>query len=142
MKKIWFSMAIAVLALVHSFAQEIELPRVSPKASCGFTMGLTDVKVNYGAPAVKGRTIWGGLVPYGEVWRAGANEATTIEFSGDVNMEGQPLKAGKYSLFFIPGEKEWTVIVNKVWDQWGAYKYDSTQDAIRFIVEPKMNESL
>ena len=142
MKKISFSTLFVLLAITWSAAQDIELPRVSPKASCGFTIGLTDVKVNYGAPAVKGRTIWGSLVPYGEVWRAGANEATTVEFSGDVNMEGQPLKAGKYSLFFIPGEKEWTVIVNKVWDQWGAYKYDETQDAIRFTVEPKMNEPM
>lgn len=135
-------MLLLLVALGTVAAQDIALPRVSPKASCGFTIGLTDVKVNYGAPAVKGRVIWGSLVPYGQVWRAGANEATTIEFSTDVNMEGQPLKAGKYSLFFIPGEKEWTVIVNKVWDQWGAYKYDETQDAIRFQVEPKMNESM
>ena len=142
MKKIWFSLVIAVLALSQSFAQEIELPRVSPKASSGFTLGFTEVNVNYGAPAVKGREIWGKVVPFGEVWRAGANEATTVEFSSDVNMEGQALKKGKYALFFIPGEKEWTVILNKVWEQWGAYKYDSTQDVIRFIVEPKMNESM
>ena len=140
MKNLISSMAFLLLTLGWVKAQGIVLPRVSPKASSGFTIGLTDVKVNYGAPAVKGRVIWGGLVPYGEVWRAGANEATTIEFSTDVNMEGQALKAGKYSLFFIPGEKEWTVIVNTVWDQWGAYDYDETKDAIRFQVEPKMNE--
>jgi len=142
MTKIFSSLIILLVALCSATAQDITLPRQSPKASSGFTIGLTDVKVNYGAPAVKGRTIWGGLVPYGQVWRAGANEATTVEFSTDVNMEGQALKAGKYSLFFIPGEKEWTVIFNKVWDQWGAYKYDETQDAIRFTVEPKMNETL
>jgi hypothetical protein len=142
MKKVFSSMLILFALLYTAKAQDIELPRVSPKASCGFTIGLTSVNVTYGAPAVKGRVVWGGLVPYGEVWRAGANEATTIEFSTDVNMEGQALKAGKYSLFFIPGEKEWTVIVNKVWNQWGAYKYDETEDAIRFVVEPKMNESM
>ena len=141
--KMLISSAVMLIALIFNLqAQELELPRVSPKASVGYTIGLTDIKVNYGAPAVKGRVIWGGLVPYGEIWRAGANEATTVEFSSDVNMEGQALRAGKYALFFIPGEKDWTVIFNKKWDQWGAYKYDETEDAIRFTVEPKMNESL
>jgi len=142
MKKLLSSMLILLAAFFTSTAQDIELPRVSPKASSGFTIGLTAVNIDYGAPAVKGREIWGKLVPYGEVWRAGANEATTVEFSTDVNMEGQSLRAGKYALFFIPGETEWTVILNKKWDQWGAYNYDETEDAIRFTIEPKMNESM
>ncbi len=142
MKNLFSSMLFLVVFVFPSGAQNIVMPRVSPKASCGYTIGLTDVNITYGAPAVKDREIWGALVPYGEVWRAGANEATTVEFSTDVNMEGQTLKAGKYALFFIPGEKEWTVIFNNVWDQWGAYKYDESQDAIRFTVEPKMNESM
>jgi len=123
-------------------AQEIELPRVSPKASVSYTIGFTDVDIHYGAPAVKGRVIWGGLVPYNEVWRGGANEATTIEFSTDVNIEGQNLKAGKYSLFFIPGETEWTCIFNSKVDQWGAYEYKEADDVLRFTVVPKMNEGL
>lgn len=125
-----------------AIAQHVELPRISPAASVGYTIGLTDVEIKYSAPAVKNRTLWGSVVPYGKVWRAGANEATTVEFSTDVNMEGQTLRAGKYALFFIPGETEWTVILNKKHDQWGAYNYDENEDEIRFTVEPKMNEGL
>ena len=123
-------------------AQEIELPRLSPKASVSYTIGLTKVEVNYGAPAVKGRTIWGGVVPYEKVWRGGANEATTVEFSTDVNVEGQNLKAGKYSLFFIPDSTEWTVIFSKKLDQWGSYTYQESDDALRITVTPKMNEGM
>lgn len=123
-------------------AQDIKLPRVSPKASVSYTIGFTEVIVNYSSPAVKERLIWGGVVPYDKVWRGGANEATTVEFSADVNIEGQTLRAGKYALFFIPGEKEWTVIFNKKTDQWGAYSYDEALDEVRFTVEPKMNEGL
>ncbi len=123
-------------------AQDINLPRLSPKASVSYTIGFTEVEVKYGSPAVKERVIWGNVVPYGQVWRAGANEATTIEFSKDVNMEGQTLKAGKYALFFIPGEVEWTVIFNKNHDQWGADNYNEDEDALRITVTPKMNEGL
>lgn len=135
---------LIIFSLTASFlpAQELELPRLSPKAGVSYTIGNTEVKVNYGAPAVKDRVIWGNVVPYGKIWRGGANEATTVEFSTDVNMEGQTLRAGQYGLFFIPGEKEWTVIFNKKADQWGAYEYDESQDEIRLTLEPKMNEGL
>ncbi len=129
-------------ALSSISAQEIDLPRVSPKASISYTIGYTEVRINYSSPAVKERVVWGGLVPYDKIWRGGANEATTVEFSTDVNIEGQTLRAGKYALFFIPGEKEWTVIFNKQADQWGAYKYDESQDAIRLTIEPKLNEGM
>jgi hypothetical protein len=141
MRKLALSMTVALLAAVNTFAQ-VNLPQASPKASVSYVIGLTEVTVNYGSPAVKGREIWGKLVPYGQVWRAGANEATTVSFSTDVNMEGQKLRAGKYALFFIPGETEWTVIFNRKTDQWGAYAYDENEDEIRFTVEPKMNEGL
>jgi len=121
---------------------QVNLPQQSPKASVAYTIGLTEVKIEYGAPAVKDREIWGRVVPYNEVWRAGANQATTISFSTDVNMEGQTLRAGKYALFLIPRETEWTVIFNRKHDQWGAYTYDETADEIRFTVEPKMNEAV
>jgi hypothetical protein len=123
-------------------AQEIKLPRVSPKASVSYTIGYTEVSVHYSSPAVKERAIWGALVPYDKVWRAGADEATTIEFSTDVNIEGQSLRAGKYAFFLIPGETEWTVILNKKTDQWGSFNYDESLDEVRFTVEPKMNEGL
>lgn len=90
-----------------------------------------NVTITYGSPAMKGRTLWGELVPYDEVWRTGANEATTIEFGGPVMIEDQPLEAGKYGFFTIPGESDWTIIFNDVSDQWGAYQYDDSKDVLR-----------
>jgi hypothetical protein len=113
------------------------LPRTSPNATVSQTVGVTEVRLAYGRPGMKGRDIFGGLVPYGEVWRAGANEATTISFSDDVRVEGRPLAAGRYSLFAIPGRESWTLIFNEVADQWGAYEYDESRDALRVKVEPK-----
>ena len=111
-------------------------PKPSPAATATGKIGAADVTVNYSSPAVKGRPIWGGLVPYGQVWRAGANEATTVEFSKAVTVEGKALPAGKYGFFVLPTAKEWTVIFNKVPNQWGAFKYDSKQDALRVSVAP------
>ena len=105
----------------------------------GFAQGSLDgveVTIEYGRPNVKGRTIWGGLVPYGKVWRTGANEATTITFSADVEIEGQPLPAGTYSLFTVPGEDSWEIRFNNVAAQWGAFKYDASKDALRVSVAP------
>ena len=109
----------------------------SPAATATGKIGATLVTVSYSSPAVKGRPIWGGLVPYGEVWRAGANEATTVEFSKAVTVEGKALPAGKYGFFVIPTEKQWTVIFSKVPNQWGAFKYDQKQDALRVMVKPR-----
>lgn len=114
----------------------------SPAATASGKIGGTDVTVSYSSPAVKGRAIWGGLVPYGQVWRAGANEATTVEFSKDVKVEGKALPAGKYGFFVIPTEKQWTVIFNKVPNQWGAFKYDEKQDALRVMVTPRKTAAL
>jgi len=111
--------------------------RLSPKAEVMQQVGLTDIQILYGRPGVKGRTIWGKLVPYDAVWRAGANEATKITFSTDVLIEGKKLKKGSYSFFTIPGKKEWTIIFNKVADQWGAFEYNETQDALRIKVKPE-----
>ncbi|HSF88249.1 MAG TPA: DUF2911 domain-containing protein, partial [Saprospiraceae bacterium] len=140
MKTLFFFLFVLCGAASSLEAQDIDLPRVSPKASVSYTIGFTEVTINYGAPAVRDRVIWGGLVPNDKVWRAGANEATTVEFSTDVFIEGQNLHAGKYALFFIPGEKEWTVIFNRKWDQWGAAKYNEADDEIRFNVVPKMED--
>jgi hypothetical protein len=111
--------------------------RPSPQISAGDNMGETKIVVNYGSPAVKGREIWGKLVPYGKVWRTGANEATTFEVSTAVNVNGQLLQAGRYALFTIPGEEEWIVIFNKEADQWGAYNYKQDNDALRINVKPE-----
>ncbi|MEO8398788.1 MAG: DUF2911 domain-containing protein [Ignavibacteriaceae bacterium] len=114
--------------------------RVSPKAGVLQTVGFTEVNISYSRPGVKGRTIWGKLVPYNVVWRAGADEATKFTFSTDVKINGKTLKAGSYSFFAIPTEDEWTLIFNKVADQWGAFEYNIAEDAMRFMVKPKKND--
>ncbi len=126
-----------LLFAVPSSAQE-KKPVASPKDSVSAKIGKANVKITYGSPAVKGRAIWGGLESYGKVWRAGANDATTFKTDKDVKVEGQSLPAGTYALFVIPEENaEWTVIFNKVAKQWGAYKYDQSQDALRVKVKPR-----
>jgi hypothetical protein len=114
--------------------------RPSPNSMVHKRVGLTDITVTYGSPGVKGRTIYGDLVPYDKMWRAGANEATTIELSTDAKIGGKDVPAGKYSLFTIPTEGDWTVIINKVSDQWGGYNYDEAQDIARFTVTPKKSD--
>ena len=111
--------------------------RVSPLASVRQRIGVTDVTVTYGSPEVKGREIWGGLVPYNKVWRTGANECTTIEFSTDVMIDGKTVHAGKYGLFTLPTENDWTIILNSDAGQWGAYDYDESKDVLRFAVSPQ-----
>jgi hypothetical protein len=142
--KLIFGFAFVALLLVsaNSFAQQ----KASPfKKEEGKVNGV-NVTIEYHSPAVKGRTIWGDLVPLGQVWRAGANDATTIEFDKDVKINGQALPAGKYSFFIIPGEAESVFIFNKVAKQWGSYSYDAAQDALRVNVasqqSPSMEEEL
>jgi hypothetical protein len=134
--------AALVAALVPALAPttahaELTLPRLSPKASVSQTIGLTDLKVTYSRPAVKGRTIWGGLVPYNEVWRTGANEATTFECSDAVVIGGKTLPAGSYALYTIPTPNEWTVIFSKVKEAWGSFEYSPAQDALRYTAKPE-----
>ncbi|MFB6278764.1 MAG: DUF2911 domain-containing protein [Salinibacter sp.] len=117
--------------------RENTVPRVSPNAMMGQTIGVTEVRLTYGRPSVRGRTIFGGLVPFDEVWRTGANEATTISFSTPVRIEGESLDAGTYGFFTIPGPDRWTLIFNNESEQWGAYNYDSSMDALRVEVEPE-----
>ena len=134
-------MVLLATFTVTAFSQ-LNLPRKSPKASTSYTVGLTEITINYGSPAVNDRKIWGALEPYDKVWRAGANEATTMEFSTDIFIENQKLAAGKYSFFIIPkAEGAWTLIFNKVADQWGAYEYDESQDALRIDISPKFKKS-
>ena len=127
---------VLVLLLVPLAFAELTLPRVSQKASVMQTVGLTDVTIMYNRPGVKGRVIWGGLVPYDKVWRTGANEATTITLSQAVKINGQPLPAGTYSFHTIPGKTSWTLIFNKTAEQWGSYDYDASKDALRIQVTP------
>jgi hypothetical protein len=134
------SLAVAVvLAAVPALAQ-IELPRVSQAATISQVVGTTKIEIAYSRPGVKGRAIWGGLVPYNEVWRTGANEATTISFSDPVSVGGTMLPAGKYSLATIPTAEEWTVIFSKQQDLWGMYEYKPEMDALRIKVKPQAAE--
>lgn len=131
--------AFAMIMLAFStllLAQELKLPQVSQKAIVTQTVGLTDVTITYSRPGVKGRVIWGELVPYDKVWRTGANAATNFSVSDDVKINGQALPAGEYSLHTIPGKDQWTIIFNKVAKQWGSYDYDQSKDALRIQVKP------
>ncbi|GAB4417554.1 MAG: DUF2911 domain-containing protein [Bacteroidia bacterium] len=113
----------------------------SPRKRMTATLGTVAVTVEYGSPSVKGRTLWGSLVPYGEVWRTGANEATTITFSAPVTIGTQTLAAGTYGLFTIPGESDWTIIFNQGAEQWGAYEYNESKDVLRTKVVPQTAET-
>ena len=132
------AVAAPILPGSLSLSQEpaIEFPEASPAATWKQRVGLTDVEVQYARPGAKGRKVFGGLVPYGEVWRTGANTSTTITFSRDVKVEGQAVPAGAYALFSIPGEAEWTVILSKTTGAWGAYSYDAKNDLARVKVKP------
>ncbi len=135
MKSRYLTFIFIVLATGLIFAQ-VDLPRLSPKASVSQTIGYTNITIDYCRPAVKARTIWGGLVPYSQVWRTGANEATTIQFTSDVTVDGNKVPAGKYSLFTIPAIDVWIVILNKIDKQWGAFNYKQEDDLMRFNVKP------
>lgn len=117
-------------------AQEDKSQRPSPPATATITTNDLTITIDYSSPAVKGRQVLGNLIPNGKIWRLGANEATTFNVSKDVLVEGQILHAGKYSLFSIQDGGDWTFIFNKVADQWGAYNYDQSKDAIRVTVTP------
>ena len=113
--------------------------RKSKNGKAEGTVGGVRVTVEYGRPSVGGRKVWGDLVPYDKVWRAGADEATTIVLDRDVNIENQKLAAGRYALFYIPSAGDWTVVFNSVADQWGAFKYDAAKDVLRVTVKPRAN---
>lgn len=136
---IMLAILIALLLVNNKISAQDNKPkvRISPKAEVMQTVGLTDIRIIYSRPGVKGRTIWGKLVPYNSVWRAGADEATKFIFSNDIVIEGKTLKKGSYSFFAIPGKNEWTLIFNKVADQWGAFEYNESQDALRIKVKPE-----
>ena len=163
-----FALALLFLSLCAAqaaFAQApppVRLPRPSQKASVMQTIGVTDLTITYSRPGVKGRKIWGDppaaatakgaatlddsntrlkdapIVPYGHVWRTGANEATTFTVTDDVLINGQKLPAGTYSLHTIPGKDEWTLIFNSVAEQWGSFNYDEKKDVLRVKAKPQM----
>ncbi|HSN07732.1 MAG TPA: DUF2911 domain-containing protein [Hanamia sp.] len=145
MKKIFLKGLVLTLVsmLMTSliFAQQDKSKRASPPETAKGTVSGSTITINYSSPAVKGRKIWGGLVPYDKVWRLGANEATIFETSKDIMVEGKKLPAGKYSLYAIPGEKEWTFIFNSKTGQWGIKMDGSTtedpaNDVLRVMAKP------
>ncbi len=131
-------MAAAALPVVAE--RDDDADRMSKNGKTESTIDGIDVAIEYGRPNVKKRTIWGDLVPLGTVWRTGADEASTITFGGDVDVQGKRLTAGTYGLFTVPDEKEWTIIFNKVSEQWGAFSYDPDKDALRVTAKPEMAE--
>src|SRR4030088_445752 len=127
-------------SLGHAQSFLLDLPRPSQHAVLTQRIGITDITMNYHRPVVNKRKVWGGLVPYGQVWRAGANENTTIEFTDPVTIEGKPLPKGTYGLHMIPGESQWTVIFSKNSTSWGSFTYKHEEDALRINVKPQTAE--
>ena len=128
-----------------SQATELVVPEVSQGAKVTQRVGLTDITIVYHRPEVGGRKLWGTVVPYDKVWRAGANQNTTISFSDDVSIEGHPLPAGIYGLHTIPAADQWTIIFSKNSTSWGSFSYDEKEDALRVTVKPheaEMTEAL
>jgi hypothetical protein len=128
------------LAAGAALAQQLDLPRPSPNASVSQTVGVTEITIKYSRPGVKERQVWGKLVPYGEVWRTGANENTTIKFSTPVRIDGHELPAGTYGLQTIPAAGDWTVIFSKDANEWGAFSYKQADDALRIQAKPRPAE--
>jgi hypothetical protein len=144
MKKI----QLAMLVVFGSFmTSSLVYAQKSPPAKAEGKVGAASISIAYSSPSVKGRKIWGELVPYGKAWRAGANEATIFQTDKDIKVEGKELKAGKYSLFIVPGEKEWEFILNSETGQWGIKKtgdanFDPAKNAITFKVKPGKSASM
>lgn len=133
-----FLSAICALAATSSaFAQQVQPPRESQRAEVAQTVGDARIGVVYHRPNAKGREVFGKLVPYNEVWRTGANENTTFETTENIKINGQDLPAGKYGLHTIPGQNEWTIIFNKVNNEWGSFNYKQTEDQLRVKVKPQ-----
>jgi hypothetical protein len=135
--KAFLTLAILFTAATAHAQVALKMPEASPAATVTQTIGLTEVTVVYHRPAVAGRPVWGQLVPYGEPWRVGANENTTVTFSSDVKIGGKPLRAGTYGLHMIPTAKDWTVAFSTMAAAWGSFTYDQKEDALRVTVTPR-----
>lgn len=137
MKKIGF-----LFVLLFALSSNMQAQK-SPKTVANGTIDNVKIEINYCAPSVRGRTVWGGLEKYGKVWRAGANENTTVSFSEKVMIDGKELPAGKYGFFIIPNKKgDWVAIFSKTNDQWGAYSYKQSEDALRVNIAPSQTKNI
>lgn len=128
--------AVAISLFSMTTNAQLRMPASSTSQTIVQEFGLGKITVKYSRPNVKGRNIAADLAPYGEVWRTGANDATVISFSEAITLEGNPVAAGEYALFTIPGKNEWTIILNKETKQWGSYSYKQSEDVLRFKVKP------
>ena len=135
-----FCLLIAMSGVSPAQSFVLDLPRQSQRAQISQRIGITDISISYHRPLVNDRKVWDALVPYGKVWRAGANENTTITFSDPVQVEGKPLDKGTYGLHMIPAADEWTIIFSKNSTSWGSFTYDEKEDALRVTVKPKAAE--
>ncbi len=132
-KNVLFLSALLLMVTLTTQAQ-IKMPQASPSSIVSQQVGLTTIDLNYSRPSKRERKIFGELVPYGTIWRTGANNPTTLEFDTPFEVEGKSLPAGKYAIYSIPGKKEWTIIFSNKTDNWGAMGYDEQDDAVRFTV--------
>jgi len=135
-------LAVTIFGTVQLQAQDDKSQRPSPPATATLTTGDLTITIDYSSPGVKGRKILGNLIPDGEIWRLGANEATTFEVNKDVKINGKKLAAGKYAMFSTQDGGDWTFIFNSVAEQWGAYKYDKSKDVLRVEATPRKSAEM
>lgn len=136
MKNLIFTTALILQFSSLAYSQ-LNLPPASPDGEFKQQVGFTEVEVKYSRPSARGRVVFGGLIPFGELWRTGAHDATTIHFSDTINLNGHNVPAGRYSLFTIPNQNEWTIVINKVAEMHGTSDYSQEQDLVRFTVTPE-----
>lgn len=137
MKRLFLVVLMSGSFALTSNAQDFHMPKPSPTVTVDQGFSTSFIKLNYSRPSVKERVIFGHLVPYGKVWRTGANEATKITFGEDLILAGHPVKSGEYALYTIPGQKEWTIILNKGLSNWGTAGFDKKDDVLEFSVPVK-----
>lgn len=138
MKRLYFALLLTAASFSASYAQDLKLPALSPGAKISQDFSTSSIDIAYSRPSMRGRKVFGDLVPYGSVWRTGANSATKIKLGEDVTIGGQAVKAGEYALYTIPGQTEWEVILNKGVGNWGNAGYNTADDVARFKVKSKM----
>ena len=137
MKRFLLALLVAGTTFSAANAQDLKLPALSPTAKIYQAFSTSDIEISYSRPSIRGRKIFGDLVPFNTVWRTGANSATKVKFGEDVTIGGQAVKAGEYALYTIPGATEWEVILNKGLGNWGAMGYNTADDIARFKIKPR-----
>ncbi len=137
MKKLSLICLLLITSITTTFAQDLKLPALSPTSEIMQSFATSDIKIAYSRPSMRGRKVFGNLVPYGDLWRTGANAATKVSFGEDVILNGTEVKKGEYALYTVPNEKEWEIVLNKGVNNWGTGGYKQEDDVIRFKVTPK-----